>query len=167
MALGLCLIDGEYLLMYQECLHLRYFNHIGSPLLCLQGGLLNGKEELSLRPQKNFMFKPNTPAMLPRSAQAAPMAPLVPQPGTLSLSPKRLTVDVANPPINPILNKQVSISFHRGEPVWLSDPGNHVKGGASWCMSSVQVFRKKRRGVVNFIDERLFPMFLICAELLS
>ena len=82
-----------------------------SCLFCLKGGLLNGKEELSLRPQKNFMFKPNTPAMLPRSAQAAPSAPLAPQPGTLSLSPKRMTVDVANPPINPILNKQVSTSF--------------------------------------------------------
>ncbi|XP_070199446.1 eukaryotic translation initiation factor 4 gamma 2-like, partial [Littorina saxatilis] len=76
-----------------------------SSLPPVTGGLLNSKEELSLRPQKNFMFKPMTPAMLPRSAQAAPSAPLTPIPGTLSLSPKKL-VDVANPPINPILAKQ-------------------------------------------------------------
>lgn len=75
----------------------------------LTGGLMNGKEEVSLRPQKNFyILKPNTPAMLPRSTQAAPLAPLVPPPGSLSLSPKRMT-DVANPSMNPILSKQQPI----------------------------------------------------------
>lgn len=79
----------------------------------LTGGVVNGKEEVSLRPQnKTFlMLKPNTPAMLPRSAQAAPSAPMAPQPGSISLSPKRLTVDVANPPINPILNKAPPITI--------------------------------------------------------
>lgn len=78
-----------------------YFDFAGT------GSLLNGKEELSLRPQKNFMFKPNTPAMLPRSAQAAPSQPLAPQSTPLSISPKRVTVDVANPPIH---KQQVSHS---------------------------------------------------------
>ncbi|XP_076449980.1 eukaryotic translation initiation factor 4 gamma 2-like [Babylonia areolata] len=86
-----------------------------SPSLSGGGGLLNGKEELSLRPQKNFMFKPNTPAMLPRSAQAAPSAPLVPPSNNLStlgtVSPKKMTVDVANPPVNPILSKQPQITI--------------------------------------------------------
>ncbi|KAL8609080.1 hypothetical protein ACOMHN_033673 [Nucella lapillus] len=72
------------------------------------GGLLSSKEELSLRPQKNFMFKPNTPAMLPRSAQAAPSLPLS---GPLSMSPKRNMLDVANPALNPILSKQTVITF--------------------------------------------------------
>ncbi|KAL8614445.1 hypothetical protein ACOMHN_007781 [Nucella lapillus] len=77
------------------------------------GGLLSSKEELSLRPQKNFMFKPNTPAMLPRSAQAAPSAPLVPPSNNLrtlgTVSPKKMTVDVTTPPINPTLHKQITI----------------------------------------------------------
>lgn len=81
------------------------------PLTGGGGGLLNGKEELSLRPQKNFMFKPNTPAMLPRSAQAAPLVPLN-SPSPLAMSPKRMTIDVANPAImNPILNKQPQITI--------------------------------------------------------
>nr|KAG5693281.1 hypothetical protein BaRGS_011602 [Batillaria attramentaria] len=75
------------------------------------GSLLNGKEELSLRPQKNFMFKPNTPAMLPRSAQAAPSAPLTAPVNPMSMSPKRMTIDVANPAMNPILSKQPQITI--------------------------------------------------------
>ncbi|XP_076471182.1 eukaryotic translation initiation factor 4 gamma 2-like [Babylonia areolata] len=82
-----------------------------SPPLTVGGGLLGSKEELSLRPQKNFMFKPNTPAMLPRSAQAAPSIPLSAQSGPMSMSPKRMPGDVANPPINPILNKQPLITI--------------------------------------------------------
>lgn len=29
----------------------------------------NGNSEISLRPSKNYAFKPNTPSMLPKSAQ--------------------------------------------------------------------------------------------------
>jgi hypothetical protein len=79
-------------------------------ILCV-GGIPNGKEEVSLRPQKHFILKPNTPAMLPRSTQAAPSAPIVPSPGSLSLTPmNRMKVDVANPPIMNVL-KQPQITI--------------------------------------------------------
>jgi len=58
------------------------------------------KEEVSLRPVKNFtMFKPNTPSMLPRSAQAQH-----PAPRESGFVPKKST-DISEM-LNPLLDKQ-------------------------------------------------------------
>lgn len=59
------------------------------------------KEEVSLRPVKNFnVFKPNTPSMLPRSAQAQN-----PAPRESSFAAKKST-DISEM-LNPLLDKQV------------------------------------------------------------
>lgn len=59
------------------------------------------KEEVSLRPVKNFtVFKPNTPSMLPRSAQAQN-----PAPRESNFAAKKST-DISEM-LNPLLNKQV------------------------------------------------------------
>jgi len=63
------------------------------------GGMLS-KEEVSLRPVKNFtMFKPNTPSMLPRSAQAQH-----PAPRESGFAAKKST-DISEM-LNPLLDKQ-------------------------------------------------------------
>ncbi|CAL1547022.1 unnamed protein product [Lymnaea stagnalis] len=63
--------------------------------------VVNGiKEEVSLRPVKNFtMFKPNTPSMLPRSAQAQH-----PPPRETGFAAKKST-DISEM-LNPLLDKQ-------------------------------------------------------------
>ncbi|XP_064601391.1 eukaryotic translation initiation factor 4 gamma 2-like [Liolophura sinensis] len=66
------------------------------------GGSGGSKEEISLRPARNFMvFKPSAPSMLPRSAQLPPVmnsAPLQP-PGSQSDIP------------NPLLQKQAQVTI--------------------------------------------------------
>jgi len=72
-----------------------------SPPLTHQAPISNGtKEELSLRPMKNFtMFKPNTPSMLPRSAQAQHPAPR--ETGFVA----KKSTDISEM-LNPLLDKQ-------------------------------------------------------------
>ena len=63
------------------------------------GGTYPQKEEISLRPAKNFnVFKPASPSNLPRSAQGAPP--------TSQMS--KMVVTPPEPP-KPLLNKQVTI----------------------------------------------------------
>lgn len=73
-----------------------------SPPLTITPPVVNGiKEEVSLRPVKNFtMFKPNTPSMLPRSAQAQN-----PAPRETGFAAKKST-DISEM-LNPLLDKQV------------------------------------------------------------
>ncbi|CAG5124674.1 unnamed protein product, partial [Candidula unifasciata] len=72
-----------------------------SPPLSIITPVTNGlKEEVSLRPVKNFnVFKPNTPSMLPRSAQAQN-----PAPRESSFAAKKST-DISEM-LNPLLDKQ-------------------------------------------------------------
>ncbi|XP_059161943.1 eukaryotic translation initiation factor 4 gamma 2-like [Physella acuta] len=72
-----------------------------SPPLTITPPVVNGiKEEVSLRPVKNFtMFKPNTPSMLPRSAQAQN-----PAPRETGFAAKKST-DISEM-LNPLLDKQ-------------------------------------------------------------
>jgi len=63
------------------------------------GGTYPQKEEISLRPAKNFtVFKPTSPSNLPRSAQGMPP--------TSQMS--KMAVTPPEPP-KPLLNKQVSL----------------------------------------------------------
>ncbi|RUS87631.1 hypothetical protein EGW08_004616, partial [Elysia chlorotica] len=73
---------------------------IGPPAVT-NGNVGSGKEEVSLRPAKNFthMFKPNTPSMLPRSAQAQH-----PAPRETGFAAKKST-DISEM-LNPLLDKQ-------------------------------------------------------------
>lgn len=72
-----------------------------SPPLTITPSINGIKDEVSLRPVKNFnMFKPNTPYMLPRSAQAQN-----PAPRETSFAAKK-SKDISEM-INPLLDKQV------------------------------------------------------------
>lgn len=75
----------------------------------MTNGLL-AKEEVSLRPVKNFtMFKPNTPSMLPRSAQAQH-----PAPRESGFAAKKST-DISEM-LNPLLDKQKQQQHQQPKP---------------------------------------------------